>query len=71
MGQKEPVEHWTAKLRAALALRVLKGETSVADAIRQLRLTVAAVEGCPKLFLPSVENVLRTRPKEEDVLTDE
>lgn len=28
--QEEPIERWTAKRRAALVLRVVKGETSVA-----------------------------------------
>lgn len=32
MGQEEPIERWTAKRRAVLVLRVLKGETSVAEA---------------------------------------
>ena len=45
MGQDEPIERWTAKRRAALVLRVLKGETSVAEAARQHGLTVAEVEG--------------------------
>ena len=35
MGPDEPIERWTAKRRAALVLRVLKGETSVVEAARQ------------------------------------
>ena len=35
MRQDEPIERWTAKRRAALVLRVLKGETSVVEAARQ------------------------------------
>ena len=36
MGQDEPIERWTAKRRAALVLRVLKGETSIAEAARNM-----------------------------------
>ncbi|MCA9469301.1 MAG: hypothetical protein KC643_28195 [Nitrospira sp.] len=43
MGQDEPIERWTAKRRGALVLRLLKGETSVAEAARQHGLTVAEV----------------------------
>ena len=34
-GRGETIERWTANRRAALVLRVLKGETSVAEAARQ------------------------------------
>ena len=30
--QEEPIERWTAKRRANLVLRILKGEISVAEA---------------------------------------
>ncbi len=45
MGQQESIERWTAKRRAALVLRILKGGTSVAEAARQHGLTVTKVEG--------------------------
>ena len=45
MGQEEPIERWTAKRRAALVLRILKGEASVAESARQHGLTVAEIEG--------------------------
>ncbi len=43
MGQEheEPIERWTGKRRAALVVRVLKGETSVAEAALQHGLSVA------------------------------
>ena len=51
MGPDEPIERWTAKRRAALVLRVLKGETSVVEAARQHGLTVAEVDGWQDQFL--------------------
>jgi transposase-like protein len=58
---KETVERWTAKRHAALGLRILKGETSVAEAARQHGLTVAAVEGWQVQFLHAAENGLGNR----------
>ncbi|BFU93254.1 MAG: hypothetical protein NTAFB01_44410 [Nitrospira sp.] len=49
----EPIERWTAKQRIALVVRILKRETSVAEAAQPHGLTVA-------------ENALRTRPKDEE-----
>ena len=66
MGQDEPIERWTAKRRAALVVKVLQGETSVAEAARQHGLTVAEVEGWQEQFLRSAENGLRRRPKDKD-----
>ena len=71
MGQDEPIEWWMAKRRAALVLRVLKGETSVAEAARPHGRTVAEVEGWQEPFLRSAENGLRRRPKDEEALKDE
>jgi hypothetical protein len=55
----EPIERWTAKRRVALVVRILKGETSVAEAARQHGLTVAEVEDWRETFLLGAENVLR------------
>ena len=71
MGPDEPIERWTAKRRAALVLRVLKGETSVVEAARQHGLTVAEIEGWQEQFLRSAENGLRRRPKDEEAVKDE
>ena len=68
MGQEEPIERWTAKRRAALVLRILKGETSVAEAARQHGLTVRDVEDWQDHFLRAAENGLRRRPKDEEML---
>ena len=67
----EPIERWTAKRRVALVVRILKGETSVAEAARQHGLTVAELEEWREKFLLGAENALRSRPKDEDALTDE
>lgn len=67
----EPIERWTAKRRTALVLRIVKGETSVAEAARQYALTVAEIEDWRDRFLAGAENALRSRPKEEDALKDE
>jgi len=59
----EPIERWPAKRRVALVIRILKGETSVAEAARQHGLTVAEVEDWREKFLLGAENALRTSPK--------
>ena len=67
----EPIERWTAKRRVALVIRILKGETSVAEAARKHGLTVAEVEDWWEKILLGVENALRTRPKDDEALKDE
>ena len=67
----EPIERWTAKRRVALVIRILKGETSVAEAARQHGLTVAKVEDWREKCLLGAENALRTRPKDDEALKDE
>ncbi len=67
----ELVERWTAKRRTALVLKLLKGETSVAEAARQHGLTVGEVEHWQEQFLREAENGLRRRPKNEEAPKDE
>ena len=69
--QREPIERWTTKRRAALVMRILKGETSVAEAARQHGVMVTDVESWQEQFLRAAENGLRRRPKDEDALKDE
>ena len=73
MGEElgEPIERWTAKRRAALVVRIVKGETSVAEAARQHGSRVAEVESWQDQFLRAAENGLRRRPKDEEALKDE
>ena len=67
----EPIERWTAKRRVALVVRLLKGETSVAEAARTHGLTVAEVEDWREKLLLGAENALRTRPKDEEAVKAE
>jgi transposase-like protein len=67
----EPIERWTAKRRVALVVRILNGETSVAEAARQHGLTVTEVEDWRETFLLGAENVLRSRPKDEEAVNGE
>jgi transposase-like protein len=55
----------------ALVIRILKGETSVAEAARPHGLTLAEVEDWREKFLLGAENTLRTRPKDDEALKDE
>jgi transposase-like protein len=73
MGQHsdETIERWTAKQLAALVLKVLKGDTSVAETARQHGLKVADVEQWQDQYLRAAENGLRRRPKDEEVLKDD
>ena len=67
----EPIERWTAKRRVALVVRILKGETTAAEAARKHGLTVGEIEDWQEKFLHGAENALRSRPKDEDALKDE
>ena len=64
----EKVERWTAQRRAALALSILKGETSVKEAARKHGLKVRDVERWLELFEEGAENALRARPRDEEAL---
>lgn len=70
-GQEEPIERWTAKRRASLVLRILNGETSVAEAARQHGLRIDEVEQWQEQYLRAAENGLRRRPKDEEALKDD
>ena len=70
-GQEEPIERWTAKRRASLVLRILKGEMSLAEAARQHGLRIAEVEQWQEQYLRAAENGLRRRPKDEEALKDD
>ena len=67
----EPIERWTAKRRVALVVRILKGETSVAEAARTHGLTVAEVEDWREKFLLGAENALQSRARDEEAVKDE
>jgi transposase-like protein len=67
----DPIERWTAKRRVALVVSTLKDETSVADTAWKHGLTVGEVEDWREKFLLGAENALRSRPRDEEALTDE
>src|SRR5660397_133673 len=67
----EEVQRWTAKRRSALIVSIIRGETSVQEAVRKHGLTVAEVEDWREKFLLAAENALRTRPRDEEAQKDE
>ena len=64
-------EQWTANQRAALVVRILKGDTSVAEAARRHWLTVAEFEDWQERFPLADENAPRGQPKDDEALKDE
>ncbi len=70
-GTPEGVQRWTTKRKAAVALSILKGETSAQEAARKHGLTVAEVEDWKEKLLLGAENALRARPRDEEALKDE
>ena len=52
-----------------LVLRIVKGETSVAEAARTHGMRVEEVEEWRDRFSMGAENALRTRPKDEEALS--
>ena len=67
----DPIERWTAKRRVALVVSILKGETAAAGRAPAWFDRVAEVEEWREKFLVGVENALRSRPKDEEAVTDE
>ena len=70
-SEKDDVQRWTTKRKAALILSILKGETSIHEAARQHGLTVSELEDWKERFLLAAENALRARPKDEEALHEE
>ena len=64
-------QRWTAKRRAALVRRVLKGAISVREAARKYGLTVAELKEWRHRFLLAAENALRFPPIDEEAFEDE
>jgi transposase-like protein len=69
--EKDDIQRWTTKRKAALVLSIIKGETSVQQAARQHGITVAELEDWKERFLLAAENALRARPKDEEALREE
>jgi transposase-like protein len=68
---KDNVQRWTTKRKAALVLSIIKGETSIQEAARQHGLTVAEIEDWKERFFLGAENALRAKPKDEEALREE
>ena len=68
---KDDVQRWTTKRKAALVLSIIKGETSIQEAARQHGLTVAEIEDWKERFFLGAENALRAKPKDEEALREE
>jgi len=62
---------WTANRRAALVVRILKDDNSVAEAARRHWLTVAEIEDWQERLPLADENALRGQPKDDEALNDE
>jgi transposase-like protein len=69
--EKDDIQRWTTKRKAALVLSIIKGETSVQQAARQHGITVAELGDWKERFLLAAENALRARPKDEEALREE
>jgi len=69
--EKDDIQRWTTKRKAALVLSIIKGETSIQQAARQHGITVAELEDWKERFLLAAENALRARPKDEEALREE
>jgi len=63
-------KRWTAKRRAALALEILRGDTSVAEAARNRALTVAEIEEWHDRFLSGAEHARRRKPRRSNASTN-
>jgi transposase-like protein len=61
----QDVKRWTAKRRQALVLQIIRGETTAVEAARQYGLTVREIEEWIERAMVSMENGLRSRPREE------
>jgi transposase-like protein len=68
---KDDVQRWTTKRKAALVLSIVKGETSIQEAARQHGRTVAEIEDWKERFFLDAENALRSRPKDDEALREE
>jgi len=68
---KDDVQRWTTKRKAALVLSIVKGETSIQEAARQHGLTVAEIEDWKERFFRGAENALRAKPKDDEALGEE
>lgn len=67
----ENLRRWTVKRRIAQVVSSLSGETEAHEAARKHSLTASEVEDWKEQFRFCAETALRSRPCDEDALTDE
>jgi transposase-like protein len=65
IGEEQDIKRWTAKRRAVLAVEILRGKTTVAEAARAHDLKISDIELWKDTFLASGENELRSNPRDE------
>ena len=59
-------QRWTAKMKAAVELDLIRGKTTAADAARQHGLTVAELEQWKDDFLTQGTEALRSHPRDRE-----
>jgi hypothetical protein len=57
----DSIQRWTVKRRAALVISIWRGETTAAEAARNLGLTVGEIDHWRERFQQRAENALRAR----------
>jgi transposase-like protein len=65
---REDIQRWTTKRKAALVLSLPKGETSIQEAARIHGITIAELEDWKERFLLAAENAPRSQQKDEEAL---
>lgn len=60
----EDVKRWTSKRKAALVLRILKGQLSISEASRQHDLTPSEIQSWVDDAEKGMENALRSKPQD-------
>jgi len=61
---EEDVKRWTAKRKAALAMEIMQGKTTVAEASRSFDLAPSEIDTWVDDAKKGMENALRTKPLE-------
>ena len=62
--REEDIKRWTARRKSALALEIIQGKTTVADASRQFDLRPAEIEEWIDQAKAGMENALRAKPED-------
>ncbi|MBB5020407.1 transposase-like protein [Chitinivorax tropicus] len=62
MTMEDDIKRWTAKRKAALAVEIIQGKTTVAEAARAFDLTPSEIEAWVDDARRGMENALRAKP---------